>query len=691
MKYVFHLCAFVVTIANSALLTASSITAYDNQTAYETNNHVFHNNEVAQGFVRLNEGFTVMPDACVSMDLLFSVSGDLDLRETGTVRMLKDLEFDSGVTLTTGGYIDGRGHTLILHGDFVIPAGNVVHINGDTIIDAQGCQIIVGENAQIFVDTNITLTIANAVVTSMRNAPTYPPLRCAALSSKLVFDNVVFAPADDFLLQQGQLFIHNDVMVTGTSAFVYHSPMPSFIVNNSCLYFDPDVTFSVAPATFTDAPYTLNNTYTDNNFFKMTDVTSVLYLNGCDMQTTHTGFRLARGTVIADSKLTCVSDTTLTYKNLAERLSDKSGLHAFSWHPNGWLFATGHNSEVRVYRFDVVAATLYDTQLYGDGDSVVKSVQWSPDGKFLAVGGIGGDNKHNIKVYYFDGTRLVLWAEADFDIIVSEVRWSPDGRYLAVGGYQPISLCYVRVFRFNGTSLPLVAQFDENSESLDWSPDGKYLVIGNASAPARAEVLRFDGASLTVAAYIDYGNIIYAVRWSPDGRYLAVGGYRPTDNYEIHVYRFDGSSLTFCTHTSWGRDTLVHSLSWNPDGRYLITCGSRLGINLIRTYNFDGTMLSLIDAANLAGVGESVYPISWRPDGNFIAVLKDVDPTTYFFNVNYGNETLPQALSSSIVFGDHAKGGDYDIHINLQPGASLNLDGKMVYDNVDAISIPLPG
>lgn len=73
-------------------------------------------------------------------------------------------------------------------------------------------------------------------------------------------ENVIFAPSDNLLFQNGQFFVHNGVMVTGTSAFVYHSPGPSFITSGACWYFDTNITLSIAPASFTDtdvlAPYT---------------------------------------------------------------------------------------------------------------------------------------------------------------------------------------------------------------------------------------------------------------------------------------------------------------------------------------------------------------------------------------------------------------------------------------------------
>ncbi|MFA5306588.1 MAG: hypothetical protein WC365_04005, partial [Candidatus Babeliales bacterium] len=345
-------------------LSANSITAYNNQTAYVTQNFVFHNGALAQGFVRFNDGFTVMPQSCVNMDVLFTISGGIDLRETSTIRMLKDLEFDSGVTLTTGGNIDGRGHTLILNGDFRIPAGKVLHFNGDTILDAQGHELIIGENAEIFVDTNVTLTIANATIKTTRNAPTLPALRCGALNSKLALDNVVFAPAGDFLFLGGQLFVHNDVVITGTSPFIYNSPAPSFITKNSCLYIDHAVTLSIAPATYTDAPYSLKNTYTNNNFIKMADETSVLYLNGCTLQTTTTGWRLTAGTVSLDDRVQIKTDPTLTVTSLtfrtSESVSDDWALTTAAWHPSGNFVAVGNLDAniLYLYSFDGTSLTL---------------------------------------------------------------------------------------------------------------------------------------------------------------------------------------------------------------------------------------------------------------------------------------------------------------------------------------------
>jgi WD40 repeat protein len=700
MRY-YVVCTFALIAMLNASLAASSITAYDNQTAYVTSNHVFYNDEVAQGFVRLNEGFTVMPPhACANLDLLFSVSGGIDLRETSTIRLLKDLEFDSGVTLTTGGNIDGRGHTLILNGDFRVPAGKVLHFNGDTIIDAQGNEIVIGENAQIFIDTNVTLTIANAVIKNTRNAPTYPAMRCAALTSKLAFDNVAFAPVGDFWFPQGQLFVHGEVFFTGTSALVYHSPVPCFVAKNSCLYLDHAITFSVAPATFTDAPYSLTMTYTNNNFIKMADQTSMLYCDGCSLQTTETGLRLTRGTVILDNRVQFKSDSTLTLTSVTlqalQNVSLGADVYSTDWSPDRRYIAVGTTVNfgalaIRVYQFNGTTLTLAASASYG---TRVWAVRWSPDGRYLAVGGLGPTNNNEVQVYSFNGTALTLItnAQVDYDSDVYSVAWSPDGRYLAIGGNSP-TVNKVRVYSFDGTALALIpgaqVNYGFDVRSVTWSPDGRYLALGgdNFMGGNELRVYTFNGTTLSLCVQLDYGAIIYSLSWSPDGRYLAVGGNAPTSGNILKIYTFNGTELVLNAQADFGE--YVYSLAWSPNGQYVVVGGYHpTGSSALQVYRFNGT--TLIPCAQ-TNYGELVWSVAWSPDGQYLSIMWSSPEKIEICRADYTQPTTPQASTYSIVFGDSAKGSNYDAHLRLKPGASLDLIGKMLYDCVDAGSEPSAG
>ena len=275
-----------------ARVAASSIIPGPSAVFLQSDHLVLYNSEIVQGFVRLNSGFTIPDSGTVTLDTFITVSGGIDLRDTGQLQLLSDLLLDSSVTLSSGGQIKGRGHSIILNGNITIPANKTLQITGDTLIEGNGNTLLIDANAQLFVDTGITLTLKNLVLKNTRNSLATPPIGLAASGSKLALDNVVLAPTGDFLFPQGQLFIHHDVLFTGTSAFIYQSTQSSHITSHACLGFDLGTTFSFAPAT------------TSKDLIVLDDQTSILYLNGCTLVATSTGLRLTKGRLLIDNHVT---------------------------------------------------------------------------------------------------------------------------------------------------------------------------------------------------------------------------------------------------------------------------------------------------------------------------------------------------------------------------------------------------
>ena len=226
---------------------------------YHPLHHVFHNNGNAwsiRGWVRFNDGFTVMPLGSVIMDTLVTVSGGFDLRDTGTLILNNDLYLAHNVTLTNGGNIKGQAsstgqaNTIFMGGDLTLASttyARTLHITGDwsnsgtsgnLIIDGCGHTLNIGDRAQIFVDQNVTLTLRNMTIKTGALSLNNPAIQLASHGSKLALDNVMFDLGADFHFMQGQLFVHNEVAVTGTSAFVYQSPRPSYITSGATWSFE---------------------------------------------------------------------------------------------------------------------------------------------------------------------------------------------------------------------------------------------------------------------------------------------------------------------------------------------------------------------------------------------------------------------------------------------------------------------
>jgi len=122
---------------------------------------------------------------------------------------------------------------------------------------------------------------------------------------------------------------------------------------------------------------------------------------------------------------------------------------------------------------------------------------------------------------------------------IYSVNWLPDGKYLAVGGSTASDVA-IRTYSFDGSSLMLIDSVIHGSTiySVNWSPDGKYLAVGGAPGTNNYQVraYSFDGSSLMLEDSVTHGNHILSVDWSSGGRYLAVGGNTGTDNYQIRVY-----------------------------------------------------------------------------------------------------------------------------------------------------------
>jgi len=110
---------------------------------------------------------------------------------------------------------------------------------------------------------------------------------------------------------------------------------------------------------------------------------------------------------------------------------------------------------------------------------------------------------------------------ADYGASVNSVDWSPDGRFLAVGGAGPTDTTNeIQIFSFDGSSLALltnaVADFGATVNSVDWSPCGKFLAVGGA-ATLEIKIYSFDGSSLSSPAVdeVDFGGEVFSVNWSP--------------------------------------------------------------------------------------------------------------------------------------------------------------------------------
>ncbi len=106
------------------------------------------------------------------------------------------------------------------------------------------------------------------------------------------------------------------------------------------------------------------------------------------------------------------------------------------------------------------------------------SVDWSPDGKFLALG-VGNEQSEQLAILDTAtwNRKLTLTTRANG---VNHVRWSPDGMRLAIGGTPSVEIWDVAQQKQLYT-FPL---FDAVNE-IAWSPDSSLLATGSEDGYVR--------------------------------------------------------------------------------------------------------------------------------------------------------------------------------------------------------------
>ena len=210
-----------------------------------------------------------------------------------------------------------------------------------------------------------------------------------------------------------------------------------------------------------------------------------LTLDGTTLKTTLTGMRLTKGQLLLGNNVTMTSATSFR--------------------------ATGTSA---VLNLGGIANAYRE----------IDKLQWSPDGRRLAVAGrtravtYSAGVSGNLAVYLFSGTTTTTMSTVDFSVTASGVSWSPDGQYVAAGGK---------------VSLPASLGLSVSTSNLQ-----VYSVVNNSLSPVTQANL-----GTTLASYAG------TVSWSPDGHYLAVGG----NMRNLTIYQFNGDALNQVSYCNDGR------------------------------------------------------------------------------------------------------------------------------------------
>lgn len=187
----------------------------------------------------------------------------------------------------------------------------------------------------------------------------------------------------------------------------------------------------------------------------------------------------------------------------------RKAVYTLNWSHDGRFLAVAGNGYIHVWDTDQGELTARLGRRFNE----YISLAWSPDGTSVAaaydnktlIWQPGANKRSNVRIYHYPAR-------------VNVVAWSPDGLYLATGGYdRTVNIWNMRDDKLVGANHNHI----QSISALSWSPDSRRIVSGSFAANLNI----WDALTgIGILSYYAHMGSVMAVAWSPDGRSILSGG-----------------------------------------------------------------------------------------------------------------------------------------------------------------------
>lgn len=276
-------------------------------------------------------------------------------------------------------------------------------------------------------------------------------------------------------------------------------------------------------------------------------------------------------------------------------------IYSLDWQPGTGVIAVGTRNGY-VIRYDYASQEDIEEIIAGSG--IVVDVEWSGDGRFLAV----ATDEGFVRSWNYSGDQSAIWAlPASIADLISKLSWSFDGsKIMLLRDNNDLSVRKVKTDGYHG-----------NCQSADLSDDGEFVACGSTVQGPQDDGTVDLSAHLSVhrelhqaliAGVSAHIGLIYQIEFSPDGEYFASVGEDGTLRIWTGIYPLDQNhDLTLVVKLVPEVD--IYNLAWSPDGDY-IAAGDVNGRLWIWRVAQDGTLSEDTTTPDADSTSELSEPVS---------------------------------------------------------------------------------
>ncbi|KAJ9643062.1 general transcription repressor [Coniosporium tulheliwenetii] len=261
---------------------------------------------------------------------------------------------------------------------------------------------------------------------------------------------------------------------------------------------------------------------------------------------------------------------------LVHNLPHQSVVCCVRFSRDGRYVATGCNRSAQIFNVEDgrLAAHLQDSSLPEDGDLYIRSVCFSPDGKYLAT---GAEDKI-IRVWDI-ASRTIKHQFTGHDQDIYSLDFAPNGRMIASGSGDRT----VRLWDIESNSQMLQLSIEDGVTTVAISPDNRFVAAGSLDKSVRVWDTTSGYLVERLEGDVGHKDSVYSVAFAPNGRDLVSGSLDKTIKmWELTAppHRVPGSGPKGgkCIRTFEGHKDFVLSVALTPDGSWVLSGSKDRGV-----------------------------------------------------------------------------------------------------------------